>query len=74
MLMLYGADFPTFLHDFQPAQPLLYWPDPAALKQALRESCGGADALPITPDVFAQLTEPQRLTFAYALRLVWSHW
>jgi hypothetical protein len=78
IMMLYGAEFPTFLAGFPPVAHLGYLPDVARLEQALRESYHSADAPALTP---AELTAlpPEALSLsplrlAPALRMVRSDW
>ncbi len=78
LMMLYGADFPSFLDSFPPVATLPYLPDVARLEQAIRESYHSADAKPIAPQVLAGLSEEAflsaKLVLAPSLRLIRSHW
>lgn len=78
IMMLYGADFASFLASFPPAADLPYLPDVARLEQAIRESYHAADAAPVTSEALTTLPDAQllqsRLTLAPALRLVRSSW
>lgn len=77
-LMLYGADFPGFLHGFPPVAALGYLPDVARLEQALRESYHAADAPALPAATLAALPPDRlamvRLQIAAATRLVVSPW
>ena len=78
LMMLYGADFATFLEGVQPLKRYGYLPDVARLEYALRESYHAADAAPVAPDKLAELPPETlaqaRLTLAPALRLLRSPW
>ncbi len=78
VLMLYGAEMPSFLVGFAPTQSIGYLPDVARLEQAMRESYHAADATPIGPALL-QNTPPEALlashvTLAPSVRLVRSSW
>lgn len=78
LLMFYGAEFPDFLAGFEPVQHLGYLADVARLELALRHSYHAADATPVAPQAFQDLT-PQalmeaRLRLAPAVQLLRSDW
>jgi hypothetical protein len=78
MLMLYGAEMPGFLEQFQPVAHLGYLPDVARLDQAMRESYHAADSRPLVEAEFQRLIGADiarlRLRLAPSLRLVRSDW
>ncbi|SEQ61021.1 DNA-binding domain-containing protein [Thalassovita taeanensis] len=71
LMMLYGADFPTFLAGVEPLAHLGYLPDVARLEYALRGAYHAADATPIDP---ATLPNQTHLPLAPATQLVRSDW
>ncbi len=78
LMMYYGDDFADFLEAFPPLIHLGYLGDIARLEHARRLSYHAADAAPIAPDLFANLS-PQtlansRFVFAPAMRLIQSQW
>ncbi|WP_095590178.1 DNA-binding domain-containing protein [Actibacterium ureilyticum] len=78
LLMFYGAEFPDFLAGFEPVRHLGYLADVARLELALRHSYHAADATPVAPQAFQDMT-PQalmaaRLRLAPAVQLLRSHW
>ncbi|WP_128514145.1 HvfC/BufC N-terminal domain-containing protein [Tabrizicola thermarum] len=78
MLMLYGAEMPEFLAQFQPVAHLGYLPDVARLDQAMRESYHAADSRALPEAEFQRLVGADiaglRLHLAPSLRLVRSAW
>ena len=78
MIMVYGAEFPRFLETFEPLRHIGYLPDVARLEQALRESYHAADAAPIDPATFADLSDEKlattRITLSPSIRLIRSVW
>lgn len=78
IMMLYGAEFPDFLTQFQPVEQLGYLPDVARLEQAIRESYHAADSAPLPEAEFQRLLASDiaglRLRLAPSLRLVRSVW
>lgn len=78
VLMLWGDDFPSFIHWFEPVSQLGYLADVARVEQAFRESYHAADSVPVGADRLATLGPEAllaaRLTLAPALRLVRSDW
>ncbi|MBU2935845.1 MULTISPECIES: HvfC/BufC N-terminal domain-containing protein [Pacificibacter] len=53
ILALYGASFPEFIAEFEPAASLPYLKDVAGLEYALRHAYHCADATPVDPQAFA---------------------
>jgi len=78
MLMLYGAEFPTFLEGFLPVAHLGYLPDVARLELALRDSYHAADSAPLAAAEFQRLLGADisglRLRLAPSVRLLRSSW
>lgn len=77
-MMLYGAQFPTFLERFEPLQHVGYLADVARLELAQRHAYHAADATPIDPAIFGALA-PEVLAsatvaFAPAMHIVQSSW
>jgi hypothetical protein len=74
LMMYYGDAMPVFLAGFAPVAHLPYLPDMARLELALRHAYHAADAVPVTPEVLATLSEDARLRFAPSMQLVRSNW
>ncbi len=78
LMMLYGAQMPSFLRGFAPAQSIGYLPDVARLEIALRDSYHSADAAPIDPGALAAIPPDQLMSitmrFVPAARLLRSDW
>lgn len=78
IMMLYGAEFPSFIKGFAPAASLGYLPDVARLEQALRESYHSADATALSAAVIAAIPQQRwpdlRLHLSPALRVIRSDW
>lgn len=77
-MMFYGATFPTFLDNLDALSHLPYLPDVARLELAQRQSYHAADAEPIDPVIFGQLSADRlansRLEFAPSVRITRSSW
>lgn len=58
VLLLYGARFPDFIHDFRQVAHLPYLADVARLEWNRGEAYHAADADPVLPGNFAQLAGP----------------
>ena len=78
IMMHYGAEFPDFLHSFEPLAHIGYLPDVARLEQAIRVSYHAADATPINPEALQALSpeilSAARLQLAPSVQLVRSPW
>lgn len=76
VLMEYGAGFPAFIADFEPADSLTYLPDVAAIEWAWREAYNAAEAVFLGPADLAGIAEADlpALTFSLhpSLRIVRS--
>ena len=77
-MMLYGAEFPEFLENFEPLKHVGYLADVARLELGLRRSYHASDSTPIDPSIFSTMA-PETLakthaTFAPAMQLVRSPW
>ena len=60
IMLYYGETFPAFIDDFEPARPVPYLGDIARVEMARGRAYHAADATPLDPDAFAQLS-PDRL-------------
>jgi hypothetical protein len=58
-LAQYGAEFPSFLADFEPCQELLYLPDVARLEWIISLAAHASDATPLLPTALADVP-PER--------------
>ncbi len=77
MMMFYGAEFPDFLHAFEPLKHLGYLPDCSRLDLALRHSYHAADAKPLDPSILSKSETnglDLRLELAPAARVLQSVW
>jgi hypothetical protein len=78
VLIRYGAELPGFIAGFDPARSVPYLPDVARLELALRDAYHAADAAPLPPDRFAELSPDDfgraGFTFAPAVRTLRSDW
>ena len=77
-MMLYGAEFPTFLENFQPLAHLGYLADVARLELAQRRCYHAADTTPIDPSIFSTMPPDilgtTKASFAPAMHIVRSSW
>jgi hypothetical protein len=60
IMLYYGETFPAFIDDFEPARPVPYLGDIARVEMARGRAYHAADATPLDPDAFAELS-PDRL-------------
>ena len=78
LLMLYGAEMPSFLESFEPFKQLPYLADVARLELSLRESYHAANAQTFDPSILQSLSEDallgSRIRFAPAMRLIRSRY
>src|SRR6266478_4258437 len=76
ILLDYGAGFPDFIGEFEPATVLPYLADVARIERAWTESYHAPEAPPIDPAVLADIPQRQlpeiRLHLHPSTRLVWS--
>ena len=77
ILLDYGAGFPDFIRQFEPAAVLPYLPDVARIERAWTEAYHAREASPIGPDAFSAIAPDQlpalRLEPHPSLRVVRSH-
>lgn len=66
-LAKYGADFPSFLADFEPCRNLLYLPDVARLEWFMTIAAHAGDVTPLVPSALANI--PPRRVPRLVLRL-----
>ncbi len=78
LMMFYGAEFPTFLENFEPAQQIPYLPDIARVELALRHAYHAADAAGIDPQVLQDFPPDtlmqSQLQLAPAVTVIRSKW
>jgi hypothetical protein len=55
ILLDYGASFPDFIADFEPAATLPYLPDIAHIERAWTEAYHAAEATPLDPSTFSEI-------------------
>jgi hypothetical protein len=76
ILLDYGAGFPDFVGEFEPAAVLPYLPDVARIERAWAEAYHAPEAPPIDPAALAAIPSEQlpqiRLHLHPSTRLVWS--
>src|SRR5215471_10873591 len=76
ILLDYGAGFPDFIRQFEPAAVLPYLADVARIERAWTEACHAAEACPIDPSAFTAISADWlpaiRLELHPSLRLVRS--
>ena len=59
LMMEYGDNFPNFIDDFAPLADYPWMGDLARLEKAITESYHAANAFPLAPEAFAQITPEQ---------------
>jgi len=78
LMIYYGEEFPTFLTRFPPAAHLGYLPDVARVELARLQANHAADALPCSPEKFANLDDSKlydaRLVLHPSIRIVRSRY
>lgn len=77
VLLDYGAEFPDFIADFEPAATLPYLPDVARIERAWTEAYHAREALPLQASDFAAIDADRlaeiHFTVHPSLRVVRSH-
>lgn len=78
LMMFYGADFPTFLRNFEPLAHIGYLPDAALFDLAMRHSYHAADTDPFDASVLhsiaPEILMTAQLTLAPSTQVVKSPW